>query len=159
MSNSVRPHRWKPTRLPCPWNSPGNNTGVGCHFLLQCMKVKSESEVAQSCPVLATPWTAAYQAPPAMGFSRQEYWSGVPLRHQIHGFNPWVGKVPWKRVWQLLPVFLPGESQGRGVWLAIVHRIAKSWTCLKSFGMLAPISYQISTITWIMFLVIVLEPQ
>ena len=42
------------------------------------MKVKSESEVAQSCPTLATPWTAAYQAPPSMGFSRQEYWSGVP---------------------------------------------------------------------------------
>ena len=43
------------------------------------MKVKSESEVAQSCPTLATPWTAALQAPPSMGFSRQEYWSGVPL--------------------------------------------------------------------------------
>ena len=43
------------------------------------MEVKSESEVAQSCPILATPWTAAYQAPPSMGFSRQEYWSGVPL--------------------------------------------------------------------------------
>jgi len=43
------------------------------------MKVKSESEVAQSCPTLATPWTAAYQAPPSMGFSRQEYWSGMPL--------------------------------------------------------------------------------
>ena len=43
------------------------------------MKVKSETEVAQSCPTLATPWTAAYQAPPTMGFSRQEYWSGVPL--------------------------------------------------------------------------------
>ena len=43
------------------------------------MKVKSESEVAQSCPTLATPWTAAYQAPPSMGFSRQKYWSGVPL--------------------------------------------------------------------------------
>ena len=53
--------------------------GVGCHFLLQCMKVKSESEVAQSCRLLATPWTAAHQAPPSMGFSRQEYWSGVPL--------------------------------------------------------------------------------
>ena len=50
-----------------------------CHFLLQCMKVKSESEVTQSCPTLATPWTAAYQAPPSMGFSRQKYWSGVPL--------------------------------------------------------------------------------
>ena len=47
MSDSVQPHRWQPTRLPCPWDSPGKNTGVGCHFLLQCMKVKSESEVAQ----------------------------------------------------------------------------------------------------------------
>ena len=47
---SVRPHRRQPTRLPCPWDSPGKNTGVGCHFLLQCMKVKRESEVAQSCP-------------------------------------------------------------------------------------------------------------
>ena len=79
MSNSVRPHRRQPIRLPRPWDSPGKNTGVGCHFLLQCMKVKSESEVAQSCPILATPWTAAYQAPPSMGFSRQKYWSGVPL--------------------------------------------------------------------------------
>ena len=53
MSNSVRPHRQQPTRLPRPWDSPGKNTGVGCHFLLQCMKLKSESEVAQSCPTLS----------------------------------------------------------------------------------------------------------
>ena len=46
---------WQPTRLSCPWDSPGKNTGVGCHFLLQCMKVKSESEVAQSCPTLSNP--------------------------------------------------------------------------------------------------------
>ena len=50
MSDSVRPHRRQPTRLPHPWDSPGKNTGVGCHFLLQCMKVKSEREVAQLCP-------------------------------------------------------------------------------------------------------------
>ena len=50
MSDSVRPHRQQPTRLHCPWDSPGKNTGVGCHFLLQCMKVKSESEITQSCP-------------------------------------------------------------------------------------------------------------
>ena len=49
------PHRQQPTRLPRPWDSPGKNTGVGCHFLLQCMKVKSESEVAQSCPTLCDP--------------------------------------------------------------------------------------------------------
>ena len=55
MSNSVRPQRRQPTRLPCPWDSPGQNTGVGCHFLLQCMKVKSESEVAQLCPTLCNP--------------------------------------------------------------------------------------------------------
>ena len=46
---------WQPTRLPRPWDSPGKNTGVGCHFLLQCMKVKSESEVAHSCPTLSDP--------------------------------------------------------------------------------------------------------
>ena len=127
MSDSVRPHRQQPTKLLRPWDSPGKNTGVGCHFLLQCRKLKSESEVAQLCPtlgdpiggsppdspvpgilqartlewvaisfsnawkwkvkvkslsrvqLLVTPWTAAYQAPPSMGFSRQEYWSVVPL--------------------------------------------------------------------------------
>ena len=55
MSDSVGPHRRQPTRLPCPGDSPGKNTGVGCHFLLQCMKVKSESEVSQSCPTLRDP--------------------------------------------------------------------------------------------------------
>ena len=55
MSDSVRPQRRQPTRLPRPWDSPGKNTGVGCHFLLQCMKVKNESEVAQSCSTLSDP--------------------------------------------------------------------------------------------------------
>ena len=75
MSDSVQPHRQQPTSLSRPWDSQGKNTGVGCHFLLQCMKVKSLSRVW----LLVTPWTAAYQAPASMGFSRQEYWSGVPL--------------------------------------------------------------------------------
>ena len=55
MSDSVWPHRWQPTRLPHPWDSPGKNTGVGCHFLLQCIKGKSESEVTLSCPPLSNP--------------------------------------------------------------------------------------------------------
>ena len=55
MSGSVQPHRRQPTRLPRPWGSPGKNTGVGCHFLLQCMIVKSEREVTQSCPALCVP--------------------------------------------------------------------------------------------------------
>ena len=55
MSDSVQPHRRQPIRLPCPWDSSGMNTGVGCRFLLQCMKVKSENEVAQLCPTLSNP--------------------------------------------------------------------------------------------------------
>ena len=55
VSDSVGPHRRQPTRLPRPWDSLGKNTGVGCHFLLQCMKVKSESEVVQLCPTLSDP--------------------------------------------------------------------------------------------------------
>ena len=55
MSDSVRPRRRQPTRLPRPWDSPGKNTGLGCHFLLQCVKVKSESEVAHSCLTRSDP--------------------------------------------------------------------------------------------------------
>ena len=80
VSDSVRPHRWQPTRIPRPWDSPGKNTGVGCHFFLLCMKVKSENEVAQLCPTPRDPMDCSlpYQVPPSMGFSRQEYWSGLP---------------------------------------------------------------------------------
>ena len=69
MSDSVRPHRRQPTRLPHPWDSPGKNTGVGCHFLLHCMKVKSESEVAQSCPTLSDPMNRSSP--------------GLPVLHQL----------------------------------------------------------------------------
>ena len=67
MSDSVRPHRWQPTRLPHPWDSPGKNTGVGCHFLLQCMKVKSKSEVAQSCPTPSDPMDCLPPGPSVHG--------------------------------------------------------------------------------------------
>ena len=73
----MRPHRWQPMRLLHPWDSPGKNTGVGCHFLLQCIKVKVKSLIRVR--LLATPRTAAHQAPLSMGFSRQECWSGVPV--------------------------------------------------------------------------------
>ena len=65
VSNSVRPHRQQPTRLRCPWDSPGKNPGVGCHFLLQCTKVKSESEIAQSWPSLGDPMDCS---PPGASF-------------------------------------------------------------------------------------------
>ena len=63
----MRPHRRQPIRLPCPWDSPGKNTGVGCHFLLQCIKVKSESEVAQSCLTLSDPMDCSLPGSPVRG--------------------------------------------------------------------------------------------
>ena len=101
MSDSVRPHKQQPTRLPRPWDCSGKNTGVGCHFLLQCMKLKRESEIAQSCPTLSDPMDCSLPGSSIMGFSRQEYWGGVPLPSlescsvvsnslQLHGlYNTW----------------------------------------------------------------------
>ena len=81
MSNSVQPHRRQPTRLPRPWDSPGKNTGVGCHFLLQCMKGKSESGVAQSCPTLSDPMDYSPPGPAVPGIlqARALEWLGKPL--------------------------------------------------------------------------------
>ena len=99
----MQPHRQQPTRLPRPWDSPDKNTGVGCHFLLQCMKVKSESEVTQSYPTLSDPWTAAYEAPLSIGFSRQEYWSGVPLPSPMLQKETFlIGKRPKTRQWDIV---------------------------------------------------------
>ena len=67
MSDSVRPRRRQPTRLPRPWDSPGKNTGVGCHVFLQCMKVKSESEVVQSCLTLSDPMDCSLAGSSAHG--------------------------------------------------------------------------------------------
>ena len=69
MFNSVRPQRRQPTRLRHPWDSPGKNTGVGCHFLLQCMKVKSESEVAQLCLTLSDPMDCSLPGSSTHGIS------------------------------------------------------------------------------------------
>ena len=85
MSDSVRPHRRQPTRLPRPWDSPGKNTGVGCHFLLQCMKVKSESEVAQSCPTLSDPMDCSPPGSSVCGFfqARVLEWGAIAFSETL----------------------------------------------------------------------------
>ena len=101
MSNSVRPHRQQPTRLPHLWDSPGKNTGVGCHFLLQCKKVKSESEVAQSCPTLCDPhdFITTWHILRTYSLSEKQIWDNR------------------RRQWQPTPVLLPGKSHG---WRSLV---------------------------------------
>ena len=83
MSNSVRPHRRQPTRLPRLWDSPGKNTGVGCHFLLQCMKVKSESEVAQSCPTLRDPMDCSLPGSSVHGISQARILESESESHSV----------------------------------------------------------------------------
>jgi len=85
MSDSVRPHRQQPTRLLCPRDSPGKNTGVGCHFLLQCMKVKSESEVAQSCPTLSDPMDCRLPGSSVHGVfqARVLEWGAIAFAHSL----------------------------------------------------------------------------
>ena len=97
MSDSVRPHRWQPTRLPRPWDSPGKNTGVGCHFLLQCMKVKSESEVRQSCPTLSDPMDRSLPGSSVHGIlqARVLEWVAIAFSTSIH--IPYQKVLSWKR--------------------------------------------------------------
>ena len=88
MSDSVRPHRQQHTRLPRPWDSPGKNTRVGCHFFLQCMKAKSESEVAQSCPTLSNPMDYSLPGSSAHGIfqARVLEWGAIAFSGYTHIF-------------------------------------------------------------------------
>ena len=138
MSDSVRPQRWQPTRLPRHRDSPGKNTGVGCHFLLQCMKGKSESEVAPSCPTPSDPMDCSPPGSSVHGIfqARVLEWGAIAFsdlgfldgakgresfcqckrhkRYNRYGFNPWVGKIPWRRAWWPTPVLLPEDPMDKG---------------------------------------------
>ena len=120
MSDSVRPHRQQPTSFPHPWDSPGKNTGVGCHFLLQCMKVKSESEVAQSCLTLCGPMDCSTP--------------GLPVHHQLPEFTQshshWVGDAiqpshPLSSCSS--PALNLSQHQGLFQWASSSHQVAKVW--------------------------------
>ena len=91
MSDSVQPHRRQPTRLPRPWGSPGMNTGVGCHFLLQCMKVKSESEVTQLCPTLSNPMDCSLPCSSVHGIfqARVLEWGAIALQNSAYTILPY----------------------------------------------------------------------
>jgi len=100
MSDSVQPHRRQPTRLPCPWDSPGKNTGVDCHFLLQCTKVKSESEVAQSCPTLSNPMDCSLPVSSVHGIVQATVleWGAIAFSYlSLIVINKWASLygLPW----------------------------------------------------------------
>ena len=136
MSNSVQPHRQQPTRLPCPRDSPGKNTGVGCHFLLQCKKVKSESEATQSCPSLRDPMDCSLPGysiheifqPRVLEWGAITFSNNIMSESQINSYLQPLALCFWltlqsamglarRRQWQPTPVLLPGKSHG---WRSLV---------------------------------------
>ena len=129
MSNSVRPHRRQPTRLPHPWDSPGKNTGVGCHFLLQCMKVKSESEVAQSCPTLSDPMDCS------------------PPGSSVHGILLWMynwsSTICYSFSFELLFTFVKKIS-----WVYIVALLLRSLFCSIIYVSIY-LSMYVASVTWL----------
>ena len=138
----MQPHRQQPTRLPRPWDSPGKNTGVGCRFLLQCVKVKSLS----CAQLLVTPWTAGYQAPPSMGFSRQEYWSGVPLpspQLELVGLKQKYGS--WPQAWKKYKIWDGNYSYSMNYTLSF--NTSTNWTFYIQACVRDPYVIMIGTIT------------
>ena len=137
MSDSVWPHRWQPTRLPCPRDSPGKNTGVGCHFLLQCIKVKGEGEVAQSCLTLSDPMDCSPPGSSVHGIFQARVLEWGATAFSVQGLrylsvcccfsrsfshvwlfaNPWIVarqaplsmEFPRQEYWRGLPFFSPGD--------------------------------------------------
>ena len=144
MSDSERPHRRQPIRLPHPWDSPGKNTGVGCHFLLQCMKVKSESEVTLSCSTLSDPMDCSLPGSSAHGIfqARGLEWAPNPASDQpqwvifFFFFNFWsfvfsfpreVKSLSHVRLCDPMDCSLPGSSV-HGILQARILEWVIAWT-------------------------------
>ena len=141
MSDSVRPHRRQPTRLPHPWDSPGKNTGVGCHSLLQCRKVKSESEVAQSCPTLRDPMDCSLPGPSVHGIfqARVLEWGAIAFSRDLQRAS--LNSLAW--CWSIHSYeettqrwrkrkHLKGVRLGTGLRLHLPKRMENSLICRSS---------------------------
>ena len=141
MSDPVRLHRQQPTRLPRPWDSPGKRTGVGCHFLLQCMKVKSEREVAQSCPTLRDPMDCSLLGSSIHGIfqARVLKWgaiafSALTLREPLICISIICHFKTIKYIYSIIDSMDMSLSKLQEIvkdweaWCAAVHGVTKSWT-------------------------------
>ena len=107
MSDSVRPHRRQPTRFPRPWDSPGKNIGVGCYFLLQCMTVKSESEVAQLFLTLSNPMDCSLPGSSVHGIFQARVplgWGAIAFSFDLHKFPLTAGFLN-PQTWQMTYVY------------------------------------------------------
>jgi len=137
VSNSVRPHGLQPTRLLRPWDSPGKNTGVGCHFLLQGMKVESESEVTQSCPTLSNPMDCSLPGSSIHGIFQATVLEWSVIAFSIRSFNHWMAReVPrcaFKLILSSLILFTDKMSLKCSPWDFPGHPVIKT-SCFHCRG-------------------------
>ena len=141
--------RWQPTRLPQPWDSPGKNTEVGCHFLLQCMKVKSESEVAQLCPTPRDLMDCSPPGPSIYGIfqARVLEWVAISFSNawkwkvKVKSLSRvWPSATPWTAAFQApLSRGFPGRGTGVGCCKSKISGVGwqaghpgESWCCTLS---------------------------
>ena len=125
MSDSVRPHRWQPTRLRHPWDSPGKKTGVGCHFLLQHMKGKSESEVAQSCPTLCDPMNYSPPSSSIHGIfqARVLEWGAIVFSNLIPTYAKILVLTPPYGFFFSVQIFISSVTSFIGHFLFLLHKV------------------------------------
>ena len=135
MSDSVRPQRRQPTRFPRPRGSPGKNTGVGCRFLLQCMKVKSESEVAQSCPTLSDPMDCSLPCSSIHGIfqARVLEWGAIAFSLQFIIVVNNAKRGEWGGGMRHLGrAFGERSAEGQKQWKAVVKSTSRCGCCCCS---------------------------
>ena len=135
VSDSVWPHRQQPTRFPRPWDSPGKNTGVGCHFLLQCMKVKSESEVAQPCSTLSDPMDCSLPGSSIQGnFQARtgQKWMAIHVKSE-----PMDGVV------------IEGQGMFNTVWKQSLEKLLEWWVVTNLPSFLRSPGNKMESVRWI----------
>ena len=142
MSDSVRPHRRQPTRPRRPWDSPGKTTGVGCHFLLQCMKVKSESEGTQSCPTLSDPMDCSLTGSSVHGIfqARVLEWGAIAFSDKARYLDPF---LPMHlHGWKIRDIYQDkaGFGNSRIGWK---RGGRSSWFCFTGLNMICPLNKEV----------------
>ena len=143
MFDSVRPHRWQPNRLRWPWDSPGKNTGVGCHFLLQCMKVKSKREVAQSCLTLSDPTDCSLPGSSAHAIfqARVREWGAIAFSTFSRGYSQ---PKDWTQVSCIAGRFFTVWNSREAPFIWYIHtytNISESLCCIPETNRILLINY------------------
>ena len=149
MSYSVRPHRLQPTRLHHPWDSPGKNTGVGCHFLLQCMKVKSESEVTQSCQTLRDPMDCSLPGSSIHGIfqARAPEWVAIAFSHPYITTGKTTALTRWTFVGKVMSLLFNMLSRLMIAFLPRSKHLLISWLQSPSAVILEPRKIKFLTVS------------